>query len=89
MYTLHLLNLKSQSFEMAETSGFETLNTGSALLKKGTFAEKVEQRAVSVVLEIPHLSATSRTVSRRSPLITSRTSFFTASDSLKDGLPSR
>ena len=43
----------------------------------------------AVVLEIPHLSATSRTVSRRSPLITSRTSFFTASDSLKDGLPSR
>ena len=40
----------------------------------------------TVVLEIPHLSATSRTVSRRSPLITSRTSFFTASDSLKDGL---
>ena len=43
----------------------------------------------AVVLEIPHLSATSRTVSRRSPLITSRTSFFTASDSLNDGLPSR
>jgi hypothetical protein len=39
-------NLKSQSFEMAEKSGFETLKTGSALLKKGTFAEKVEQRAV-------------------------------------------
>ena len=31
---------------MAEKSGFETLKTGSALLKKGTFAEKVEQRAV-------------------------------------------
>jgi hypothetical protein len=117
---LHLLNLKSQSFEMAEKSGFEALKTRSALLKKWTFAEKVEQRAVikfcvdigktptethkflkqsekhrfakiwcAVVLEIAHLSATSRTVSRRSPLITSRTSFFTASDSLKDGLPSR
>jgi len=43
---LHLLNLKSQSFEMAEKSGFEALKTGSALLKKGTFAEKVERRAV-------------------------------------------
>jgi hypothetical protein len=31
---------------MAEKSGFEMLKTGSALLKKGTFAEKVEQRAV-------------------------------------------
>jgi hypothetical protein len=31
---------------MAEKSGFETLKTGSALLKNGTFAEKVEQRAV-------------------------------------------
>jgi predicted nucleic acid-binding Zn finger protein len=31
---------------MAEKSGFEALKTGSALLKKGTFAEKVEQRAV-------------------------------------------
>ena len=38
----------------------------------------------TVVLEIPHLSATSRTL-----LITSRTSFFTTSDSLKYGLPSR
>jgi hypothetical protein len=32
--TLHLLNLKSQSFEMAKKSGFEALKTGSALLKK-------------------------------------------------------
>ena len=32
--TLHLLNLKSQSFEMAEKAGFEALKTGSALLKK-------------------------------------------------------
>jgi hypothetical protein len=31
---------------MAEKSGFEALKTGSALLKKGTFAEKVEQRVV-------------------------------------------
>jgi hypothetical protein len=31
---------------MAEKSGFEALKTGSALLKKGTFAEKVEQWAV-------------------------------------------
>jgi hypothetical protein len=31
---------------MAEKSGFEALKTGSALLKKRTFAEKVEQRAV-------------------------------------------
>jgi hypothetical protein len=31
---------------MAEKSGFEALKTGSALLKKGTFAEKVEQLAV-------------------------------------------
>ena len=46
LLTLHLLSLKSQSFEMAEKSGFEALKTGSALLKKGTFAEKVEQRAV-------------------------------------------
>ena len=44
--TLHLLNLESQSFEMVEKSGFEALKTGSALLKKGMFAEKVEQRAV-------------------------------------------
>ena len=44
--TLHLLNLKSQSFEMAEKSGYESLKTGSALLRKGMFAEKVEQRAV-------------------------------------------
>jgi hypothetical protein len=46
LLTLHLLNLKSQSFEMAEKSGFEALKTGLALLKKGTFSEKVEQRAV-------------------------------------------
>ena len=46
LLTLHLLKLKSQSFEMAEKSGFEALKTGSALLKIGTFAEKVEQRAV-------------------------------------------
>jgi hypothetical protein len=31
---------------MAEKSGFEALKTGSALLKKGTLAEKVEQRTV-------------------------------------------
>ena len=31
---------------MAEKSGFEVLKTGSALLKKGTFAEKVEQRVM-------------------------------------------
>jgi hypothetical protein len=31
---------------MAEKSGFEALKAGSALLKKGTFAEKVEQRVV-------------------------------------------
>jgi hypothetical protein len=31
---------------MAEKSGLEALKTGSALLKKGTFAEKVEQWAV-------------------------------------------
>ena len=34
LLTLHLLNLKSQSFEMAEKSGFEAPKTGSALLKK-------------------------------------------------------
>ena len=31
---------------MAEKSGFEALKTGSALLKKETLAEKVEQRTV-------------------------------------------
>ena len=31
---------------MAEKSGFEALKTGSALLKKGTFPEKMEQWAV-------------------------------------------
>jgi hypothetical protein len=31
---------------MAEKAGFEALKAGSALLKKGTFAEKVEQRVV-------------------------------------------
>jgi hypothetical protein len=31
---------------MAEKSGFEALKTGLALLKKGMFAEKVDQRAV-------------------------------------------
>jgi hypothetical protein len=34
-------------------------------------------------------AATAWTISRRSPLTTSQTSLFTASDSLKDGLPSR
>jgi hypothetical protein len=43
---LYVWRRKSESFEMAEKSGFETLKTGSALLKKETFAEKVEQRAV-------------------------------------------
>jgi hypothetical protein len=31
---------------MAEKSGFDALKTGSALLKKGTFPEKMEQWAV-------------------------------------------
>jgi hypothetical protein len=45
--------------------------------------------ACTVVFDITHLSATSRTVKRLSPSITSRTSFFTTSEVLKDGLPSR
>jgi hypothetical protein len=40
----------------------------------------------TVVFDIMHLFATSRTVKRLSPSITSRTSFFTTSEVLKDGL---
>jgi hypothetical protein len=43
----------------------------------------------TIVFDIAHLSATSRTVKRLSLSITSHTSFFTTSEVLKDGLPSR